>query len=128
MFLLIIFAIILADQGTKILLFEQAVLNSGIAFGAFNSKPALILGLIGAGILGVMVLQITHRDQNKTSRLGYSFILAGLMSNLVDRVRVGAVIDPFTLGDWLPFFNLADLAILTGLGILTLIHFRKRSV
>jgi signal peptidase II len=43
--------------------------------------------------------------------------LGGAVGNLVDRVRYGYVVDFFDVGIW-PVFNVADSAIVVGVGIL----------
>jgi len=57
------------------------------------------------------------------SGVGLSLILGGALSNLVDRIRVGRVVDfvdvYFRDYHW-PAFNLADSAIVVGAGFLIL--------
>ena len=61
--------------------------------------------------------------------LGYAFILAGAVANLAGRAS-GGVVDPFAVGPfaggrWL-FFNIADLEMFAGLGIVTALIFASR--
>ncbi|MBI2327343.1 signal peptidase II [Candidatus Curtissbacteria bacterium] len=49
--------------------------------------------------------------------IGYSLIIGGSLSNIGDRLIRGCVIDYINLG-WWPAFNLADAAIIIGVGIL----------
>ena len=58
--------------------------------------------------------------------LGTVLILAGGISNLIDRVRFGGVIDYITIG-WWPSFNLADCFILAGVIILLYSRWYERT-
>jgi len=69
-----------------------------------------------------------------TSLLFLSFaswilLLAGIVGNVVDRVRLGFVVDfiDFQFGSWhYPTFNVADIAICTGAGLLILDMFLRK--
>ncbi|TDR30512.1 signal peptidase II [Hydromonas duriensis] len=63
--------------------------------------------------------------------IGLAFILGGAIGNLIDRVRIGKVVDflDFYVGNshW-PAFNLADSAIFVGVVILLLDEFRQKKI
>ena len=50
-------------------------------------------------------------------RLSLGLQLGGAIGNLLDRIRYGHVVDFIDIGFW-PIFNVADMAIVTGVGIL----------
>ena len=56
-------------------------------------------------------------------------VVAGGISNLVDRIAMGSVIDFLNVGVG-PFrtgiFNVADVAIVTGIGLLILDHWNRQ--
>ncbi len=91
--------------------------NTGIAFSTF-SGGGLPLTLVTIGITGaVIAFWLTSRDGGRLAALGYALILGGALGNVVDRVRLGYVIDFL----WLHFgettlfvFNLADAALTLG--------------
>lgn len=62
--------------------------------------------------------------------LGLAFILGGAVGNLIDRVRIGKVVDflDFYIGNshW-PAFNMADSAIFIGVAILLIDEFSKKN-
>lgn len=90
------------------------VTNSGSAFGLF---PNQTLFLIIASFIGICVLMIfykSHHFSNPYVRLSLGLQLGGAFGNLIDRVRLGHVVDFIDLG-WWPVFNLADSAIVIGL-------------
>ena len=50
-------------------------------------------------------------------RLAIGLQLGGAFGNLIDRVRVGAVVDFIDVGRW-PVFNLADSCVVVGITLL----------
>mgnify|MGYP001233165680 CR=1 FL=1 len=128
--LFILIATVMADQVTKKLvvltmhlgqsvpssgLFRLTyVTNSGSAFGFFSNQT---LFLILASFVGIGVLLAFYRTNPINSsllRLSLGLQLGGAVGNLVDRVRLGYVVDFIDVGAW-PVFNLADSAIVVGL-------------
>ena len=63
-----------------------------------------------------------RRETNRTDLFALGLVLGGALGNIVDRVRLGYVVDYADLhfGDWSPFlvFNIADAAISIGVLIL----------
>jgi len=54
----------------------------------------------------------------KIAKYGYILIIAGAIGNLIDRIRIGRVIDfiDFHIKDWhYPSFNIADSSITIGI-------------
>lgn len=50
-------------------------------------------------------------------RLGVALVIAGAAGNLIDRIRLGYVVDFLQMPYW-PVFNVADVAIIAGIGLL----------
>jgi len=93
--------------------------NSGAAFGMFRAGGlvfAAIALLVAAGI--VLSYQRVARSAALV-RLGLGFIAGGAIGNLLDRVRFGYVVDFVDLRWWY-VFNVADSAIVAGVGLLVL--------
>jgi len=104
------------------------VKNVGAAFGLFSDSPAPwkegLLIVVSAGLL-VSVAVIVWRSRRITweSGVGLALILGGALSNLVDRIRWGRVVDFLDFyynGYHWYAFNLADSAIVVGAGFLIL--------
>lgn len=97
------------------------VRNPGVAFGVGTALPTpLLLGVtIGVVLLLVWMIVAGHLQQRSASAL----ILGGAVANIVDRVGDGSVLDVIDIG-WWPTFNLADVAIVTGVGLMLLQTFR----
>lgn len=103
--------------------------NSGAAFGLLaNLDPAIRnpFFLIIPSLTLLAILYAFHRlkEDETWSIFGLVLIVGGALGNLIDRVRVGVVID-FLDFHWanryhFPAFNVADSAICIGVGILIL--------
>ena len=84
------------------------------AFGHFRQSRALLLAVLIAEIgLFVVVLQFTAISGGLLAPHAYGAAIGGAASNAFDQVLRGGVVDFIDLGFW-PIFNLADLAIITG--------------
>ena len=146
MIYIITISVLFADQITKMLAVKELplyrpvpvcpffnlflTLNRGISFSLFSNDSAWtpwILSVLTLGISG-MILYWLHREKNQVMRIGLALILGGAFGNLIDRVRLGAVIDflDFYIGDYhWPAFNLADSAICIGVALILIKSFGK---
>jgi signal peptidase II len=77
------------------------------------------------GILGV-VLARKIVGLGPWHQAGIGLALGGTMGNLIDRLRLGSVIDFIDFSFW-PTFNLADSAICVGAGILIILLLKSES-
>lgn len=93
--------------------------NEGISFSWFNNLGAsgpVVLSLIAVGII-LLLLWNLRDPQRHLFVVGTALIIGGAIGNMIDRIRIGAVIDflDFHIGNWHPFiFNIADVAISIG--------------
>jgi signal peptidase II len=85
---------------------------------------------VGALLLGIGIYTLTSRKLEPTRIAGFSLVLGGGISNWVDRVvNHGQVVDFMNVGIGrlrTGVFNVADLAIVAGIGVLVLSNWRKR--
>lgn len=96
--------------------------NAGVAFGLMNDmdhpyRSALTLGLALAALAGIVYYSRQIHQGERLARTGLSLILGGAVGNLIDRVRLGHVVDFIdvyrgSLHFWA--FNVADAAISCG--------------
>ncbi len=107
--------------------------NTGVAFSFLNDHgDAGRFGLsIVAVVAGVLVLYYFWRVPHTHDRLlgALGLLLAGIFGNAADRMRLGFVIDfiDVQFGNWhYPTFNVADMAICCGAGLLILDMFLTR--
>lgn len=91
---------------------EYVFYNKGIAFSLPVGINVSVL-IAGIAILGVFFLKY---KKILTHDWLWAIFTAGAIGNLIDRVRIQAVIDFINLG-WFPIFNIADVY-LTGSAIL----------
>ncbi|CUR54296.1 signal peptidase II [Nocardioides sp.] len=93
--------------------------NPGVAFSFGDRLPsAVIVALTGAITLGVLVFAWSNaRTLTSLSVVGFAAVLAGALSNLLDRATDGVVTDYFHTG-WYPTFNLPDVLITIGVGLI----------
>lgn len=97
--------------------------NTGMTFGIgrdLGVEGAWLLA-VGAAAVVAMLLIWLSRAANRIEACGISLVIGGAFANVVDRLRQGAVTDWLDLhcADWhWPIFNLADVAIVTGVALL----------
>lgn len=98
--------------------------NPGAAFGILAHRTSLFI----ISTLAVIALIIVAYRQFPVHRLNFRLALAlqlgGALGNLLDRIRFGYVVDFLDFRVW-PVFNLADVAIVLGVGLIIWELWRK---
>ena len=115
----------LGDARTITSFFDlRFVPNIGISLGLLPAdghltRWALVL-LTGAISVGVAVWMT--REKNPADQIALGFVLGGAVGNILDRIRLGYVVDfaDLHIGEWRPFlvFNVAEAAITVGVLVL----------
>jgi signal peptidase II len=132
---------LIADQGSKELLLRyllQAeasvqvldnffrlviVWNPGVSFGFLGGERALppwILSLVAVAVCVGLFVWLRRVDRPLIG-WGIGLVMGGAIGNVIDRARWGAVFDfaDFHVGQWhWPAFNVADSAIVVGVGLM----------
>lgn len=95
--------------------------NTGIAFSINIPYPLLIfLNILFFG--GIIFYLLRNLDMLKLpSLLIIAFLASGALGNLIDRLRLGYVIDFISVGSW-PVFNLADTFICIAIFLLIVFY------
>ena len=100
--------------------------NQGAAFGFLRDSAIRLPFLITVSIVAALVVPAVFRKLRPDQKLtawGLALVFAGAVGNLIDRVRLGEVID-FLNVHWYehfwPAFNVADSAICVGVGLLAI--------
>ena len=104
--------------------------NTGVAFGMAQGNN-LLTGVLALGILILSVWVVRGWDWEKRwVQVVAGLIAGGAVGNLIDRMRLGYVLDfvDFHYGRWSwPAFNIADSAISVGVTLLVLLWLAGRS-
>jgi signal peptidase II len=108
------------------------VRNKGAAFGFLADSsfrlPFFILVAIVAGGAIIWYLRKHVREEQRLLQFALSLVFAGAIGNLIDRIRLGEVID-FIDVHWYqyhwPAFNVADSAITVGVTLLLIDMWRE---
>ena len=91
------------------------VLNPGAAFGILENQR---LFFIVAGVFILLFFGMLYprmKKQDPWLHYGCIALLGGAVGNLIDRIYNGLVVDFFDFRIW-PVFNIADIAIVAGVG------------
>ena len=108
----------------RLVAFEY-VENTGAAFGVFAGRVWLLSVLAVVVALAFLVLFWRDLPRSTLLRTSVGLVLGGAIGNLLDRVRLGYVVDFMAVGVW-PKFNIADSAITIGLALLAFSAFQDR--
>ena len=127
--LIIIFCIIvIVDQFTKFLIIKfvkepikiiprilefEIVKNTGIAFGINNGNMKNILLILIFLILIISFIKRQFKLIDIKTMISLSLMFAGGVSNLIDRIVIGGVLDFIKISTF-PIFNIADASIVIG--------------
>lgn len=109
------------------------VQNTGSAFGLFTNQAFLLSSVAIAGLVVVLLFFRYLGELGFLGGLALSFIFAGALGNLIDRLRFGRVTDFIYVRLWdnvfWPAFNVADSAITVGailLAFVALVNLGKK--
>lgn len=92
------------------------VQNTGVAFGWLARLPAFATAAIALTLIFTLLYNRGRWLTTSAAGAGVALMAGGAAGNVVDRVRRGFVVDYLDLHIW-PVFNLADIAIVVGAGI-----------
>ena len=93
------------------------ILNPGAAFGSFAGNRWVFVVIALCVLFGLAHFQEEIKKSDWWTRYGVALFVGGALGNVIDRVRQGLVIDFFDFRIW-PVFNVADIAICCGVGMI----------
>ena len=134
---LIIILGIIIDQLTKLLVVANLPFNStvsvlgdffglryihnqGAAWSLLEEHPMLLVVLSLVILIVVIVLLYKTPKEQKLLRAGFALVIAGALGNLIDRIRLGYVVDFLRLPHW-PIFNIADCLLVVGVILICIV-------
>ena len=91
------------------------VRNFGAAWSSFSGERWLLIGVTGVGMLALAWL-LARIVRHPLGVWSLSAVIGGGVGNLIDRVRLGYVVDMLHFQFWpsYPTFNVADVCIVSG--------------
>ena len=99
--------------------------NYGAAWSAFSGMRWMLIAVPSAIVLGVLYLLARRIIRHPVGVLGCCLVVAGGLGNILDRIRLGYVVDMFNfLFMNFPVFNVADVCIDAGC-VLALIYYLR---
>jgi signal peptidase II len=127
-YFLLFLLVFLVDVITKFLVMTfcpgEVALNKGISWSLLHSSVPFIswfVIILVTTFISFFAFYTVRQAQRGNALWGETLVLAGAISNLLDRLVYGGVVDFIQIGfcgySW-PIFNVADLAIVTGASIM----------
>ena len=100
--------------------------NDGVTFGMLGGAPWWALSGLALVVTVWLTVVLLVRAASRLDAAAYGLVIGGALGNVADRLRFGAVTDflDVYVGTWhWPAFNLADVAVVGGVGLLLLSEF-----
>jgi signal peptidase II len=99
--------------------------NDDVAFSVLRNlglpKSPVILAIGAVCAIAIVASTLLRRRLSRLAQVGSALILAGALGNVVDRIARGYVIDFIHVRGW-PVFNVADVAVVVGIGLVVIAH------
>lgn len=143
--IIIIAAVIALDQFVKYQIIEKImpyarleiikdffyityVENYGIAFGLFKNNTLTHIISTSIILLIMCCFLFRHHKKNIAVTICLSLIIGGAVGNLIDRIKLGYVVDYIHFIIFPPVFNIADAAIVCGAILLSILLIFDKSI
>ncbi|MCA9872683.1 MAG: signal peptidase II [Ardenticatenaceae bacterium] len=110
----------------------QYIENSGAFLGLGAGLPAsarfwIMIVFVSTAVIAMLIYVLRARDMSVLGVVGWTLVISGGLGNLIDRILYGgAVVDFLNLGLGrlrTGIFNVADVAVMLGLGVVILDQF-----
>ncbi len=88
--------------------------NRGAAFGILQNKQWFFVAATSIITIAIIILLFRYSHHNFFSYAAAALIIAGGLGNLIDRVRLGYVVDYISVSFFPPIFNFADICVTIG--------------
>lgn len=136
-FFILVPLIIIFDRLTKAYMTKQSCfflicikpsVNFGASFGLFTGFTFLLIIIAIAVLLIILFFYfIANKKLNNLSKVAFILLFAGTLSNLIDRIFFGYIIDWLTFSFvTFPAFNLADVSNIVGALLLVIFLIKNK--
>lgn len=89
--------------------------NFGAAFGILQNKKVFFVVMTTIVVIGIIIYIKTNINLTTIMKIALTMVVGGAIGNLIDRIRLGYVIDFVDVNFWglydFPVFNIADSSI-----------------
>ncbi|SCG83521.1 signal peptidase II [Proteiniborus sp. DW1] len=89
--------------------------NFGAAFGILQNKKIFFIVMTTVVVIGIIIYIKTNTNLTTIMKIALSMVIGGAIGNLIDRIRLGYVVDFIDVNFWglydFPVFNIADSSI-----------------
>lgn len=102
--------------------------NNGAAFSILSGNRIFLILITLIALLIIYIFLIKNKNINKIETICYGTLIGGIIGNLIDRVRLGYVIDylDFNIINYnYPVFNFADICIVVSAILLLIISIKE---
>ena len=104
--------------------------NAGAAFGVLAGHRFLLILITIVALIFIFTYYLRFRE-SRWMQVSLGFLLGGAVGNFIDRLYLGEVIDFLQFGIvsqglYWPTFNVADISVCIGAGMLIVYLFRNR--
>lgn len=96
--------------------------NTGVAFGLFSGHIPIFVIISLLVLIGLLWFVWKEGGSSRLLHFGVAMVVAGALGNIIDRISKSSVTDMFDFRIW-PIFNVADIAVCVGFGLLVLYIF-----
>ena len=105
--------------------------NSGAAFGVLAGHRFLLILITIVALIFIFTYYLRFR-KSRWMQVSLGFLLGGAVGNFIDRLYLGEVVDFLQFGIvsrglYWPTFNVADISVCIGAGMLIVYLFRNRN-
>lgn len=95
----------------------QYVENTGAAFGVLEGQGPLLTAVAAVVVAGLLGYYLRSGRMSALLTTSLGLVAGGAAGNVIDRIRLGYVVDFVAIGIW-PKFNVADSAVTVGVILL----------